>query len=139
MLFTNKPIPHLIFYIPTYSATDGGATPERPQHGCEGSEGGLEIVRGLCHQRSLTFALYSEFNVVKTKAANALGLYDMSGNGWEWNYNWHPSYVGSYRVLRGGGWVGTPGSMQVGNLNNNNPYNENNNIGFRPSSTGAFM
>ena len=28
--------------------------------------------------------------------------------------------------------------MQVGNWNNNNPYNENNNIGFRFASTGAF-
>jgi hypothetical protein len=29
--------------------------------------------------------------------------------------------------------------LQVGNVNNNNPDNRNNNIGFRPASTGAFM
>ena len=29
--------------------------------------------------------------------------------------------------------------MQVGKVNNNNPYNENNNIGFRFCSTGAIM
>lgn len=26
----------------------------------------------------------------------------------------------------------------MGNVNNNNPYNENDNNGFRPASTGAF-
>jgi formylglycine-generating enzyme required for sulfatase activity len=56
---------------------------------------------------------------VKTKAANALGLYDMSGNMWEWCWNWFDyshQYAGytdkdprgaasgysSARVLRGG-------------------------------------
>jgi formylglycine-generating enzyme required for sulfatase activity len=42
-------------------------------------------------------------------------------------------------VNRGGSWNNTANNMQVGNVNNNNPYNENNNIGFRPASTGAYM
>ncbi len=37
-------------------------------------------------------------------APNDYGLYDMAGNLWQWNYDWHPSYVGSYRVLRGSSW-----------------------------------
>jgi len=89
----------------------------------------------------------SETKPVGLKYANQLGLYDMSGNVWEWcEDDWHGNYKGApkdgsawvdkpergtHRVLRGGSWINTAKACRSAYRGNRGPVNRNNYVGFR--------
>ena len=71
---------------------------------------------------------------VGQKQANGYGLYDMSGNVWQWMENCYDSSCGG-RVLRGGSWYNVPVITRSALRNDRTPASRDINYGFRVART----
>ena len=84
---------------------------------------------------------------VRRLQPSLLGLYDMSGNVWEWCSDYFDNYLeeeqknpqgpekGTYRVFRGGSWFGAERSTRISTRDRFLPDESNYNLGFRLALT----
>lgn len=114
------------------------------------ASGGLEgaaYPTGENIERSQANFFSSDTTSVKSYPPNALGLYDIAGNVYEWCMDWYGYHYyetsmqepddpqgppqGVYRVLRGGCWKSLKEDMRCSHRHRNNPGIMNGTYGFR--------
>ena len=89
----------------------------------------------------------SQFHAVAIKKANSLGLFDMSGNVWEWCWDFYGKYSSGVqinptgiessfsRIVRGGSSNNSESVCRISNRGSVNASYSNNDIGFRLART----
>ncbi|MFN9709879.1 MAG: formylglycine-generating enzyme family protein [Bacteroidota bacterium] len=81
---------------------------------------------------------------VAQKRPNELGIYDMSGNAWEWCHDWWAPYIDKpqtnpqgpdgdkyFKVIRGGSWNFAHNDCRIGTRDFFSPDGRHNDFGFR--------
>jgi formylglycine-generating enzyme required for sulfatase activity len=121
-----------------YAARAGSTTKYNWGHNISCSQARYGYYLGKCGDQMST-------DPVKNFAANKFGLYDMHGNVWEWTQDcWNDSYNGApsngkawqggncrKRVLRGGSWYDSPGSLRSADRGYGSATDRGSGSGFR--------
>ena len=101
--------------------------------------GSNHLDKVACYRR--TFG--SRMQVIGTKKANSLGIYDMSGSVWEWCSDWHGNYSGdeqydpkgfsngSNKIVRGGSFFDKAQDCRVSARSKRRPDSRESIVGFR--------
>lgn len=76
----------------------------------------------------------NQTNPAGKKQANGNGLYDMSGNVWEWMQDCYKEDC-SKRMVRGGSWLFDPENLRASNRGRNAASNRDHDVGFRLART----
>mgnify|MGYP002825598002 CR=1 FL=1 len=106
--------------------------------------------QGMFPYENLNHDNYNYSSPVGCFPANGFGLFDTTGNVWEWTWDWYGDYKeqavtdplgpksSSRRVFRGGSWDGSAGYVRVSGRGRLDPSYRYYSLGFRISRTQSI-